>query len=270
MARPAYPDSSDTRPRVALALALYVFYLATAGRTLAGLAAAPQLAPRAGWVLGLELAFVVLFTLVLWRPSLHRPWLYAYLALQAVIIVAVQVLAPALDFLMAFFVLLTYQAATLLCGWSRWAWITGFALLNGGTLILLFGPLKGLSLSLITIAAQYVMTAFIITNSELEAARSRSQAILLDLQDSQKKLEEYAGQVGELAAIEERNRLARGLHDSVSQIIFSIQLDARSAQLLLDQDPAKVRPVLARLQGQVQSALAEMRGLITQLRYQKD
>ena len=267
---PAFPDSSETRPKVPVAVALYVFWLATVGRTLAGLAAAPRPLPKAYWLLGLELAVGLLFSLALWWPSRLRWRMYAYLAVQAVLIVTLQVVGPGQDFLIAFFVLLTYQAATFLHGWNRWAWITGFALLSAGTMSVLFGPLKGLSLSLVTIAAQYVMAAFIIATREVEAARARSQAIVLDLQDTQQKLEEYASQVGELAALEERNRLARDLHDSVSQTIFSIQLDARSAQLLLDQDPAQVRAVLIRLQGQAQSALAEMRGLITQLRYQND
>jgi signal transduction histidine kinase len=72
--------------------------------------------------------------------------------------------------------------------------------------------------------------------------------------------------VEELAAMEERNRLARELHDSVSQTMFSLLLATRSAQILLERDPVRVRPQLEQLQELTQSALAQMRSLIAELR----
>ena len=44
-------------------------------------------------------------------------------------------------------------------------------------------------------------------------------------------------QAGELAAGEERAHLARELHDSVTQALFSMTLVSRSVELLLDRDP---------------------------------
>ena len=90
--------------------------------------------------------------------------------------------------------------------------------------------------------------------------------MLAELEATHRRLKTYAGQVEELAALEERNRLARELHDSVSQTIFSLILNARSAQMLLERDPARVRSQLEQLQELAQSALGEMRGLIAQLR----
>jgi signal transduction histidine kinase len=270
MAQPAAAEALESRPRLPIILALYLFYLATAGRTVASLAAEPKPLARAAWLLGLQLLFILLWTLAVWRPPMPRPWLYAYLVFQSGLIVTQQALAPGMDYLISFFVLLDYQVATLPGGWTRWAWIAGFGLLSAGTLSWFLGPLQGLALSLIASTGQFAMTAVIVISRELEAAQARSQVTLLDLQDTRKKLEEYASQVEELAAIEEHNRLARDLHDSVSQAIFSIRLDARSAQLLLDQDPAQTRAMLVRLQGQVQSALAALRGVISQLRYKNN
>ncbi|MDQ2683374.1 MAG: GAF domain-containing protein, partial [Chloroflexota bacterium] len=47
------------------------------------------------------------------------------------------------------------------------------------------------------------------------------------------------GQARGLAALEERQKLARELHDSVSQALFGIGLGARTARTLLDRDPAR-------------------------------
>ena len=87
-----------------------------------------------------------------------------------------------------------------------------------------------------------------------------------ELQETHQQLEVYASQVEELAALQERIRLARELHDSVSQLIFSINLNARSAQMLLKKDPARLPEILQRLQALTAEALSQLRSLITQLR----
>jgi len=48
----------------------------------------------------------------------------------------------------------------------------------------------------------------------------------------------------EKVALEERQRLARDLHDSVSQAVYGIALGARSAQELLSEEPAQLREPL--------------------------
>lgn len=72
------------------------------------------------------------------------------------------------------------------------------------------------------------------------------------------------------AAVEERQRLARELHDSVTQSLFSITLFARAAELSLTQAGIDPDGPLGRSIGQVreltQGALAEMRALIFELR----
>ena len=70
----------------------------------------------------------------------------------------------------------------------------------------------------------------------------------------------------ELSMIEERNRLARDLHDSVVQKLFGIGLAAQSAGTLFDRDAAAARGQLDRLQELTQDAVQELRSLIFQLR----
>jgi signal transduction histidine kinase len=70
----------------------------------------------------------------------------------------------------------------------------------------------------------------------------------------------------EAAVLEERSRLARDLHDSVSQQLFSMTLTAQAARAQIDKNPARTAVQLERLQETAQAALAEMRALIFQLR----
>ncbi len=74
------------------------------------------------------------------------------------------------------------------------------------------------------------------------------------------------GQAQTLAALQERQRLARELHDSVSQMLYSIALSTRTARILLDRDPTKVGEVLDDVLGLAKAGLAEMRALIFELR----
>ena len=68
------------------------------------------------------------------------------------------------------------------------------------------------------------------------------------------------------AALEERQRLARELHDSVSQAIFSIALHARTARALLGRDPSRAIEPVEHIFSLSQAAMAEMRALIFELR----
>lgn len=73
-------------------------------------------------------------------------------------------------------------------------------------------------------------------------------------------------QAKQLAASEERSRLARELHDSVSQTLFSIALTAQAAATLNQTHPDKVTDLLARLSNLTAAAQNEMRDLIFALR----
>ena len=73
-------------------------------------------------------------------------------------------------------------------------------------------------------------------------------------------------QAAELAAGQERAHLARELHDSVTQALFSMGLTLRTLELLLASDPEAARGKLVELRELQKDALAEMRTLIFELR----
>jgi signal transduction histidine kinase len=70
----------------------------------------------------------------------------------------------------------------------------------------------------------------------------------------------------ELSIAEERNRLARELHDSVTQKLFGLVLSAEAAATLLDRDGAEARVELERLQELAREAMDELRTLVFELR----
>jgi signal transduction histidine kinase len=244
-------------------MAVYLFYSAILARSLAEQA----LRPHMPLYLVLELAFLLLFTLVLWRPGLWPGMLHLYFCVQTVLVLVLISLHPEFDFVVNLFVLLSFQAALVFTDPMRWIWVGLFVFLTGGSLIFYLG-VTGLAMTVLSMVGCILFAAYVVTNQEVEMARLQSQIMLNELQETHQKLEQRASQVEELAVIEERNRLARDLHDSVSQTMFSIVLNIRTAQILLERNPAQMRPQLEQLQGLTQNALGQMRSLIAQLRPQ--
>ncbi len=73
-------------------------------------------------------------------------------------------------------------------------------------------------------------------------------------------------QAQELAALQERQRLARELHDSVSQALYGISLGAHTAGEALESDPEQAMASIEYVIALAEAGLAEMRALIFELR----
>ncbi len=70
----------------------------------------------------------------------------------------------------------------------------------------------------------------------------------------------------ELALVEERSRLARELHDAMSQSLFSLQLSAETAGRLLDSNPAAAADQMATVRGLAAQLSTELRTTVEGLR----
>ena len=70
-------------------------------------------------------------------------------------------------------------------------------------------------------------------------ARERNDVLAADLRETNRRLTASAAQAERLGAARERQRLARDLHDSVTQTLFSMTLTAQSALLLLRAGPRR-------------------------------
>jgi signal transduction histidine kinase len=70
----------------------------------------------------------------------------------------------------------------------------------------------------------------------------------------------------ELAALEERQRLSRELHDSVTQALYGIGLAAETTRVLLQRDPARAAESNEVIRSLARAGTAEMRALLFELR----
>lgn len=88
-------------------------------------------------------------------------------------------------------------------------------------------------------------------------------ASAIDSRQQQQLLQEQAQRMVVLA---ERQRLSRELHDSVTQLLFSMTLIAQSVGPAMQRDPAEGEARVAKLLALAQRARAEMRALLVELR----
>ena len=91
----------------------------------------------------------------------------------------------------------------------------------------------------------------------------RSRAELAQLND---QLRGYAAQSEQLATIQERNRLARDIHDGLGHHLTVVQMQIQAARAVLTVDPVRADSVLAKAQQQASDALAEVRRSVAELR----
>jgi len=257
-----YSSETKLKPGRTGMVAVFLGFVAVISRTLA----IDSNRPLLNWYLGFEALYFIPFVILLLLPDMPGWLKHTGLILQSAAVLYALSWRPEFDFLVVLFLLMSYLVLIVFTGKMRWAWVLILILLTGGPLIFYLGLIRGLALSLTTIAGEIVIPAFLIVNHEAESARMKSQALLKELQATHQQLELYAAQVEDLAAVQERNRLARELHDTVSQLMFSINLTTRSVQLLLQKDPARVPEQLDHLQAMSTDALAQLRALITQLR----
>lgn len=184
--------------------------------------------------------------------------------LTAIVMVLLMGIGP-LDYFALLFIPPSIQSVLKFPRRTAMIWIGAMLLLMVAALLLRFPLRESVGYVIIYPMAIFLFTGLCYLAMEAERAKFRSEALLADLQIANRKLQAYAAQVEELAAANERTRLARELHDSVTQVIFSLTLSAQSARILLERDPSRVAAQLDHIQVLAQNALAEMRGLIQQL-----
>jgi signal transduction histidine kinase len=117
----------------------------------------------------------------------------------------------------------------------------------------------GLRNGLGTLAA----AAFTAVVTELLRREQRARA---DLAAAHERLRGYAAQAEELATIQERNRLARDIHDGLGHHLTVVQMQVQAARAVLGTDPERADAVLAKAQEQSTAALAEVRRSVAALR----
>ena len=109
----------------------------------------------------------------------------------------------------------------------------------------------------------FVAAAFTAVVTELLRREQRART---ELAEANVRIREYAAQAEELATTQERNRLARDIHDGLGHHLTVVQMQVQAARAVLTSDPARADAVLEKAQRQATEALAEVRSSVAALR----
>lgn len=108
------------------------------------------------------------------------------------------------------------------------------------------------------------VTVFTLVVTELVVREKRARE---ELAEAHERLRDYAAQAEQLATTQERNRLARDIHDGLGHHLTVVQMMLQAARAVIhtaDQD--RVDAMLAKAQDQSREALAEVRRSVAALR----
>ena len=220
--------------------------------------------PYLGIVLGLLMLWLLL---IVSEPLVSRIWsgyFPVYLVIQTTLVFALMTMPGTQDFFGTLLGVLSMQVMLRVPTRVGAVWIGLCAVI----MVLVLGrayQYQAIALTLIYIAAIIFLGSYTRTIRNAYVVRSENQELMDELEQSNRLLQDYSTQLEQLAAARERNRLARELHDSVTQTVFSMSLTVQSATLLFERDRTRVAAQLERLYSQARSALAEMQFLIKEL-----
>jgi len=225
-------------------------------------------APALSRVLCLLLLFLGLFLAEMALARRESTWFYPYLLLQAILVLLLIYLPEfeQYDYFSLLFIILGMQVMQKLRLAAGIACIVAFLALIGYKFVRFEGPAEGLTRLLLFGSSIVFPVSYSLAVRRTQEAHARTQSLLQQLQDANRQLQAYADTLQQLGVAHERQRMARELHDSVTQTIFSMTLTTQSALLLLERDPGRVGAQLERLNELAQGALAEMHTLIAELR----
>jgi signal transduction histidine kinase len=129
--------------------------------------------------------------------------------------------------------------------------------------LLPFYLVVGWETSLMWIMPFIAAIVFVAAFTQITVSEQKARA---ELAQAHRKLREYAVQVEELAVAEERNRLAREIHDGLGHYLTSVNIQIKAALAMSEQDPSLTQEALRKAQTLTQEALADVRRSISSLR----
>jgi signal transduction histidine kinase len=214
---------------------------------------------------GLLLAFGAV-TVAMPRVAHGSRGVYLYLTTQTILVFAVMSLEARWGTVAILYFVLSVQAVLLLPMRRGLLWIGGLALLTTAAFVVGEGRVAGLLYGLVYAGGYYFFGAFGLTLVRAVTAQRRSEALLGELQATHRQLQEYAVRIQELAVSEERNRLAREMHDTLGHALTMSVVQLEGAQRLVDSDPERSTRIIGTVREELRGALAELRTAVAMLR----
>lgn len=99
-----------------------------------------------------------------------------------------------------------------------------------------------------------------------ERSRKEVERLNEELTHANIQLREYATKIEELAITQERNRVAREIHDGLGHYLTTIHMEIQAANAVMNSNPVKAHQMLVKAQSLTQDALVDVRTSVAALR----
>lgn len=96
--------------------------------------------------------------------------------------------------------------------------------------------------------------------------RQRAERLLRDLEDAHHQLRDYAARIENLAVAEERNRIARDIHDSLGHYLTAMTMQLQAARQMVRSEPVQAAASIQKVEDMARESLAELRRAVAALR----
>jgi signal transduction histidine kinase len=241
-------------------IATIVSYLMIVAVSLLGITEYPE--KRSQSIPILAIFFLLLIVQPLLPPN-RKTLSVIYISVQVLLVVALYSIIPQADYWAILLIPTIIYAMRVFSLEVGLLWVAIFIIIVGLIII----DRHGFGVALVYSTAYLFFASYAYLMEKTEKAQAESQQLLLELQESNQKLTELASNAEELAIIKERNRLARELHDSVTQSLYSLTLlSAGWRRLAAKGELDSVEDSFSEIEDVAQQALKEMRLLIYELR----
>ena len=107
---------------------------------------------------------------------------------------------------------------------------------------------------------------FVTLTQQAEIAQKQAEGLAAQLADANERLAAHAVQAEELATTQERNRLAREIHDNLGHYLTVVNVQIKAAQAVMGKEPARAQLALDRAGQLTQEGLAAVRRSVAALR----
>jgi signal transduction histidine kinase len=190
---------------------------------------------------------------------------YVYTTLQTLLIVGLLAVPPHPLIVVVLFFVLSSEVTMMYPPRLVAAWIALFSLI---TLVAYWAVtgVDGLMAVPIYIAGYIFFAIFSQQTARAENARAESERLLAELQAAHRQLQEYAAQAEELAVQQERNRLAREMHDTLGHRLTVSSVQLQAAQRLIPSAPERAGEMVGAVLEEIREGLRELRRTVATLR----
>lgn len=200
-------------------------------------------------------------------PVFGRHALAAYFIILVLLMLAIAFILAGANGIWLIFMPLIATATTDLPPRQRWIIYSAVLFGMAAPYYVRYGEWQPALWATLTFSPAIIFVVIFVRATQLaEQAQAKAESLATELAEANQKLADYAIQAEEMATVQERNRLAREIHDNLGHYLTVVNVQINAARAILEKDPARADASLDKAARLAQEGLAAVRQSVSSLR----